>query len=336
MIKVNIISGFLGAGKTTLIKKLAASISAGEKLALIENEFGEVSVDGGFLQDSGLEIKELRSGCICCTLRGDFGNALRQVVEEYAPDRILIEPTGVSKLSDIVAAVQAAGVPQLELAGLVAVADAQEAPDYIEDFGEFYNDQLRTAGVILLSHTDKLSEEELARVEEMIRRQNPDALISAAPWLEMDGRELLATIEGRGLSAELEKMLAEHEHDHEHDHDHDHEHDHEHDHDHDHCHGHHHHGHDADEVFQSWGVETERSFRPEELSAALAALSGQERFAPVLRAKGYVAGPDGQWLHFDYTKSAHELRPGPAGLTGRICVIGAQLDREALQQLFGV
>ena len=364
MTKIDIFSGFLGAGKTTLIKKLIAEAYAGEKLVLIENEFGEINIDGGFLKESGIEISEMSAGCICCSLVGDFNKALREVVEQFHPDRILIEPSGVGKLSDVIVAVERTvdECPELKLNSYVTVADASKVKVYMKNFGEFYNNQIEAAGTIILSRTQKLSQEKLEAAAAMLREKNPDAAILTTPWDELDGKTILSAIEKVSLSDELlEKMRREHEleeaehehehhhHDHEHDeHDeHDHEHEHHHDHDdHEHHHHHHdgeecddpacechHHHHHADEVFTSWGKETAHPYGKQELAAALEALDTGD-YGQVLRAKGIVAGTDGKWLHFDYVPGEVEIRNGAAGVTGRLCVIGAELKEDALTSLF--
>ena len=371
MAKIDIVSGFLGAGKTTLIKKLLAEAYPGEKLVLIENEFGEISVDGGFLKEAGVQISEMSSGCICCSLVGDFGRALKEVEEQFHPDRILIEPSGVGKLSDVVAAVEKAGaeVPALRLNSFVTVVDGARVKVYMKNFGEFYNDQVKSAGTIIISRTQKLSQDKLESAVALLREKNPTAAILTTPWDELDGKTILSAIEKTSLEEELlERIRAEHEehehHHHEHDghehhhHEHDghehhhHEHDghehhhhghdeHEHhDHDHDHgegctcgCHDHDHHH--ADEVFTSWGRETVKPFSKELLEHILAELDLGECGA-ILRAKGIVPDGQGAWLHFDYVPEEHEVRTGPADYTGRLCVIGADLKEEKLATLFGL
>ena len=389
MAKIDIISGFLGAGKTTLIKKLISEAYQGEKLVLIENEFGEISVDCGFLKDAGIQISEMSSGCICCSLVGDFGRALHEVEEQFHPDRILIEPSGVGKLSDVVAAVEkAAGEdPALKLNSFVTVADAAKVKLYMKNFGEFYNDQVEHAGTILLSRTQNLTRERLEGAVTLLREKNPAAAILTTPWDRLDTKAILSAIEKTSLEEELleriradhaaeEAAHAHHHHGHDHDHEghehchHDHEHeghehchhDHEHEghehchHDHEHDHEHHHHGehehhhehgeacscgchdhghHHADEVFTSWGRETVRPFAKEELEHILAQLDLGECGA-ILRAKGIVPAQDGSWLHFDYVPEEHEVRAGPADYTGRLCVIGADLNEDRLAALFGL
>ena len=374
MTKIDIVSGFLGAGKTTLIKKLLAEAFPGEKLVLIENEFGEISIDGGFLKDSGIQISEMSSGCICCSLVGDFNKALKEVHEQFHPDRILIEPSGVGKLSDVIVAVEntVKDVPDMKLNSFVTVADATKVKVYMKNFGEFYNNQIESAGTIILSRTQKLNQEKLEAAVALLREKNPDAAILTTPWDVLDGKTILSAVEKVSLADELlEKMRAEHEadaaeHEHEHHHhDHD-EHDHD-EHDHDHCchhhdddddhdheeHEHHHHHHDgeecddphcgchhhhhhADEVFTSWGVETVKTFTEADLERILSALDGGE-YGAILRAKGIVPAADGgQWLHFDFVPEEHQVRRGPADYTGRLCVIGAELKEDKLAVLFGL
>ncbi|MBD9225034.1 MAG: GTP-binding protein [Clostridiales bacterium] len=377
MTKIDIVSGFLGAGKTTLIKKLLAEAFRGEKLVLIENEFGEISIDGGFLKDSGVQISEMSSGCICCSLVGDFNKALKEVHEQFHPDRILIEPSGVGKLSDVIVAVEntVKDVPDMKLNSFVTVADATKVKVYMKNFGEFYNNQIESAGTIILSRTQKLNQEKLEAAVALLREKNPDAAILTTPWDVLDGKTILSAVEKVSLADELlEKMRAEHEadaaeHEHEHhhhdhdEHDHD-EHDHD-EHDHDHCchhhdhdddhdheeHEHHHHDgeecddphcgchhhhHHADEVFTSWGVETVKTFTEGDLERILSALDGGE-YGAILRAKGIVPAADGgQWLHFDFVPEEHQVRRGPADYTGRLCVIGAELKEDKLAALFGL
>ena len=372
MTKIDIISGFLGAGKTTLIKKLLAEAFPGEKLVLIENEFGEISIDGGFLKESGVQISEMSSGCICCSLVGDFNKALRDVAEQFHPDRILIEPSGVGKLSDVIVAVEntVADVPELKLNSFSAVVDATKVKVYMKNFGEFYNNQVESAGTIILSRTQKLSQEKLEAAVAMLREKNADAAILTTPWDQLDGKVILSAIEKVSLAEELlEKMRAEHalaeqEHEHEHHHDHDHEehehhhdhdheehehhhdhdheeHEHHHDHDHEHgecsdpncsCHHHHHH---ADEVFTSWGRETPRTYTQAEISRILTELDSGA-YGKILRAKGIVSGGDGTWVEFDYVPGEQEVRAGHPDYTGRLCVIGAELDEARLAGLFGL
>ena len=368
MTKIDIYSGFLGAGKTTLIKKMLAEAHQGEKLVLIENEFGEIGIDGGFLQEAGIQITEMNSGCICCSLVGDFGRALTKVIDEYAPDRILIEPSGVGKLSDVIAAVKRVVHDDVVLGSCVAVADATKCRMYMKNYGEFYNNQIETAGTIFLSRTDAISEEKLQKAVELIRQHNPKATIVTTPWDQLTGKQILATMEQQGtLAQELAAMEEEatcpicgghhhdhehcheqeHDHDHEHcchhehDHDHDHEHccHHDHDHDHEHCcnhdHDHDHHHHHADEVFTSWGMETPKKYTRDAVAQALAALEDEKTYGMVLRAKGYVAGENGQWIYFDYVPGEPDIRTGAPAVTGRVCVIGSKLQESAIAALFG-
>lgn len=370
MIKIDVFSGFLGAGKTTLIKKLIKEAYAGEKLVLIENEFGEIGVDGGFMKEAGITVNELNSGCICCSLVGDFAEALKKVADELKPDRILIEPSGVGKLSDIVRAVERANISDAKINSLTAVVDANKCKIYMKNFGEFFNDQIESAACIVFSHADVASSEKLATAVKLVKEHNPGATVVTTEWDKLDGKQILSAMEHAStLESELEKLTHEEEHDHEehcchHDHDHDeegghghcHHHDHDeeeghehcchhHDHDHDdgdeheHCHHdheHHHHHHHADEVFGSWGVETSKQFTAEGLKVALGELSDGVRYGTVLRAKGIVAGEDGKWLHFDYVPGEVNVREGAADYTGRLCVIGSKLDEEELKELFGV
>ena len=374
MTKIDIFSGFLGAGKTTLIKKLIKEAYAGEQLVLIENEFGEIGIDGGFLKDAGIEITEMNSGCICCSLVGDFGAALKKVIAQYHPDRILIEPSGVGKLSDVILAVERAAEHEAELGSAVAVADATKVKLYMKNFGEFYNNQIETAACIILSRTGNISDEKLAAAVELIRAHNDKAVLITTPWDQLTGAQLRAAMESApALEQELRELEEEahhhHEHDHdEHDHDehdhshcdhehghcehehhHDHEHEHEHDHDehdHSHCdhehghcehdHHHDHHHHHADEVFTSWGKETTKKFTEEELREALAALDDTWTYGMVLRAKGIVASADGRWIHFDHVPGEVELRYGTPEVIGRLCVIGSKLDEDALRERFGL
>ena len=372
MTKIDIVSGFLGAGKTTLIKKLLAEAFPGEKLVLIENEFGEISIDGGFLKESGVQISEMSAGCICCSLVGDFHKALKDVQAQFHPDRILIEPSGVGKLSDVIVAVQntADETDDMKLNSFVTVADATKVKVYMKNFGEFYNNQIESAGTIILSRTQKLSQEKLESAVAMLREKNPDAAILTTPWDQLDGKVILSAIEKVSLADELlEKMRAEHaadeaehehehhhhdhdEHEHHHDHDHgEHEHHHVHDdhdheehehhhHDHDHecddpncsCHHHHHH---ADEVFTSWGKETPKVFAQADIERILTALDSGD-YGKILRAKGIVNGEGGKWIEFDFVPEEHEVRAGHPDYTGRLCVIGAELQEDKLSQLFGL
>ncbi len=328
MTKVEIISGFLGAGKTTLIKKLLKEAFAGEQVVLIENEFGEIGIDGGFMKEAGIQITEMNSGCICCSLVGDFGTALKEVIETYAPDRILIEPSGVGKLSDVAKAVRGvAQSTQVELSSSVTVVDGLKCRMYMKNFGEFFNNQVEYAGTIVISRTQKMSEEKLAACVAMLREKNEKATIITTPWEELSGEQILAAMQHQDLimKEELEEM-----HEHEHHHDHDDEcgcgHDHEHDHDH-----HHHH---ADEIFSSWGQETPKKYSEEQLRDILKKLSDDDECGIILRAKGILPCTDGTWIHFDMVPEEFEIRRGAADYTGRLCVIGSHLNEDELQKLF--
>ena len=360
MTKIDIISGFLGAGKTTLIKKLLQEALNGQKVVLIENEFGEIGIDGGFLKDAGIQITEMNSGCICCSLVGDFGAALKKVVEQYHPDRIIIEPSGVGKLSDVIAAVMnVAGEIDLDLNSFVTVADATKCKMYMKNFGEFYNNQVESANTIILSRTQGMKEEKLAQAVSMIQEKNAKARIITTPWDELTGEQILAVMEqGHSLAEELMeeamKLHEEEEHEHHHhddddDHEHEHHHhhhdhdEHHHDHDehgdectcgcHDHDHHHHHHHH-ADEVFTSWGKETPRKYTKEELDEILVKLSEETEFGIILRAKGMLPAADGTWLYFDLVPGEYEIRNGAPDYTGRLCVIGSKMDTDKLEKLF--
>ena len=375
MAKIDIISGFLGAGKTTLIKKLISDVFAGQKVVLIENEFGEIGIDGGFLKEAGINITEMNSGCICCSLVGDFSEALKKVVEEFHPDHIIIEPSGVGKLSDIRSAIENTSKDcDLEIGSLVTVADVKKAKMYMKNFGEFYNNQIESAGTIILSRTQDASKEKIDEAISMIRGKNPDATIITTPWDELSGKTIHDAMEQSvSLADQLLAEMAEHEHEHHHDHDEDHDHDHEHHHhdhdeDHDHDHEHHHHdheqehqpdengtviyhshdhahhhhhhhgGHDADEVFQSWGAESPKTFTDEEIARILKALSEstEDDYGVILRSKGMVPRADGTWIHFDMVPEETQIRTGAADYTGRIVVIGAGLKEDKIQKLFGL
>ena len=354
MTKIDIFSGFLGAGKTTLIKKLIQEAYVGEKVVLIENEFGEIGIDGGFLQEAGINITEMNSGCICCSLVGDFSKALKQVSAQYQPDRIIIEPSGVGKLSDVIKAVKNANLDDVELNAFCTVVDASKCKMYMKNFGEFFNDQVENASCIILSHTDKASEEKLATAVELLKGRNYAATLVTAPWDSLDGKNILAAMERKNsLQADLDNLAKEVEYEHHHHHDHGeecccghdhHEHEHHHHHEHGeecccghdhHEHEHHHHHHHADEIFTSWGVETTRKFTREELCYALGAIQNEYKYGTVLRAKGIVAGEE-KWLHFDYVPEEPDVREGSAAVTGRLCVIGCNLNEEALKELFKV
>ena len=337
MTKIDIVSGFLGAGKTTLIKKLLKEALAGSQVVLIENEFGEIGIDGGFLKESGIEIKEMNSGCICCSLVGDFGTSLKEVMETYHPDRILIEPSGVGKLSDVMKAVQNVDMGgEITLNSAVAVVDASKCKMYMKNFGEFFINQIEYAGTIILSRTDVASPEKVRQAVDLIREHNSRAALITTPLAQLDGKEILRTIEGGSdLEKELMKeVLAQQEEEHDHDHDHDscgcgHDHEH-HDHEH-HDHGHHHH---ADEVFTSWGMETPASYSKERVESILKALGDEEKYGFVLRAKGMVPAGDGTWVYFDYVPEESNVREGKPDVTGKFCVIGSKLKEDALKELF--
>ena len=421
MTKIDIYSGFLGAGKTTLIKKMIQEAYKGQKLVLIENEFGEIGIDGGFLQDAGINITEMNSGCICCSLVGDFGKALTQVIEQYNPDRIVIEPSGVGKLSDVIAAVEKVTNEEVTLGYTVAVCDAGKVKVYMKNFGEFYNNQIETASTIILSRTDSAPQAKLDASVALIREHNEQATIVTTPWNQLTGEQLIEAMEGQAtLAAELAKLEQEHHHHHHHEehecccghhheeehhhhhheerecccgHHHEEEHHHHHEeheccsghhheeehhhhhheehecccghheeehhhhheehecccghhheehHHHDHdehctcgCHDHDHHHHHADEVFTSWGVETHKKFDKAAVENALHALDSGD-YGMVLRAKGIIEGNDGSWIHFDYVPEEHNVRTGSAAITGKLCVIGAQLNEKAIAVLFGV
>ena len=353
MAKINVISGFLGAGKTTLIKKLLNEAFSGQQIVLIENEFGEIGIDGGFLKDAGIEIKEMNSGCICCSLVGDFGTALKEVVDTYHPDRVIIEPSGVGKLSDVIHAIENnAESAGLELDSAATVVDVTKCKIYLKNFGEFFKNQVQAAGTIVLSRMDtpKATPEKVDEVLHLLREENPNATIITTPIDELSGMKVLETMQGKKIDLSLvEDDEDEHEHHHHHDHD-DHdedehghhhhhhghdedEHEHHHHHDHDH-HGHHHHH--ADEVFDSWGQETIRKYSREEINGILEKLSADDTYGQVLRAKGMVEGTDGTWIYFDMVPEEIDVRTGEPEYTGRLCVIGAQLKEDRLAELFGL
>ena len=373
MTKIDIFSGFLGAGKTTLIKKLIKEAYAGEKLVLIENEFGDIGIDGGFLADAGIKINELNSGCICCSLVGDFAKALKKVCEEYNPDRILIEPSGVGKLSDVIRAVYSADLKDCTINTYTAIVDAAKCKMYMKNFGEFFNDQIETANCIIFTHADVAGEEKLKNAVALVREHNTKATLVTTPWQQLTGAEILAAMEHSDTLEEqmeqLRKDALERRHDHEDEdeeehehghccHHHDHEDEEEEEHEHGHCchhHDHededeeehehhhgdgcgcgHHHHHHADEVFESWGVETAKTYSADELKAILSQLTNAVEYGMVLRAKGIVAGKDGKWLHFDYNPGEPDVHEGAPSYTGRLCVIGSKLDKEELASLFGV
>lgn len=336
MTKVDIISGFLGAGKTTFIKQMIDQVFQGQKLVLIENEFGEIGIDGGFLKDAGIEITEMNSGCICCTLVGDFSIALKKVLDEYAPDRVLIEPSGVGKLSDIVRAVEAVKKDApIEIEGRIAVVDGKKAKMYLKNFGEFYKDQVASASTIVISRTQMMKPEAVEECVSLLRGENDQAAIITTPWEQLDADAIRRALEHKTGMEDLLEDVHDHEHchhDHEH-HDHEHcHHDHEH-HDHEHCcHDHHHHH--ADEIFTSWGKETAHQYTEEELEKILQTLSGETSCGTVLRAKGILCMADGTWKQFDLVPGEYEVREGRADYTGRLCVIGTDLAQDQLAELF--
>jgi len=365
MTKIDIVSGFLGAGKTTLIKKLLKEALSDAKVVLIENEFGEIGIDGGFLQEAGIEIKEMNSGCICCSLVGDFGTSLKEVLKTYTPERILIEPSGVGKLSDVMKAVSdVIDEQEVVLNSAVAVVDASKCKMYIKNFGEFFINQIAHAGTIILSRTGNIKEDKLNKCIELIREHNEKATIITTPWDDLEGKDILDTIEGaKDLEAQmLEELKHHHEHEHHHEHGedctcgcHDHEHHqehehhhahechhHEHEHHHEHdegctcgCHDHDHHGHHhADDVFTSWGMETPVAYSKQEIENILEELEQESVYGFVLRAKGMVPDKEGGWIYFDYVPGESNVRPGKADVTGKFCVIGSKLKQDKLAELF--
>ncbi|MBR2177389.1 MAG: GTP-binding protein [Clostridia bacterium] len=359
MTRIDIFSGFLGAGKTTLIKKLIKEGYKDEQLVLIENEFGEIGIDGGFLKEAGIQINEMNSGCICCSLVGDFREALTKVLDQYHPDRILIEPSGVGKLSDVINAVKTVASDEVILNSFITVADASKVKSYIKNFGEFYNNQIEFASTIILSRTQNISDEKLAQAVVLIKEHNTKASIVTTPWDELTGEQILSAADGKALLTVDDVHPDEHEHHHHHHHDHNEEHEHHHhdhdeehehhhhdhdeehehhhhDHDEEHEHHHHHHHHHADEVFTSWGAETTKKFTEEEIKSILEALADSEKYGIVLRAKGIVAAQNGTWIHYDFVPEEIDVRTGAADYTGRICVIGSKLNEEELKKLFGI
>lgn len=326
MTKIDIFSGFLGAGKTTLIKKLLKEAYSGEQVVLIENEFGEIGIDGGFLKEAGIEIREMNSGCICCSLVGDFGEALKEVIQKYEPDRIIIEPSGVGKLSDVIKAVKKVeGEVDIKLNSFTTLVDAMKCRMYMKNFGEFFSNQIEYAGTIILSRTDKAAEEKVIAALQIIRGLNKSAAVITTPIEKLSGAKILDTMEN---NRSLEKELLEEEvcpvcggH-----HDHDHHHEEE-------C-DHHHHHHHADEVFTSWGRETAKTYTEEEIHAILEALSDDEEYGMILRAKGMVEGKNGSWIYFDMVPGEADVREGSPEYTGRICVIGSKLKESSLEKLF--
>ena len=371
MTKIDIFSGFLGAGKTTLIKKLLKEAFSNEQIVIIENEFGEIGIDSGFLKEAGVQITEMNQGCICCSLVGDFGTALKEVIETYNPDRILIEPSGVGKLSDVIKAVENLELPHIVLNSFVTVADASKVKIYMKNFGEFYNNQIEHAGAIILSRTAGMNEEKLEKAIAMLREHNEHAVIVTTPWEEIDGKAILSAMEqSDSLEKDLEELHEHHHHHHDdecddpdccchHHHAHDHVHEHEHHH-HEHdeeCHhehhhheehhhehgeecscgcGHDHHHHHADEVFSSFGRETIKKFSKEQLSEILDTIENDNSYGVILRAKGIVPCVCGAWLHFDYVPGEINIRCGEPGVIGRLCVIGKDLNEEKLCQIFEI
>ena len=383
MTKIDVFSGFLGAGKTTLIKKLLNEAYADEKVVLIENEFGKVGIDGGFLQEAGVEITEMNSGCICCSLVGDFGKAMAEVIEKFHPDRILIEPSGVGKLSDVLAAVKKVECDDVKISGAATVADAAKCKMYMKNFGEFYDNQIANANAIILSRTSGMKEDKIDEVVAMLREKNATAIIVTTPWELLDGKKILEVIDGSKAPLQFHDD-DEHEHEHHHDHDecddpececHHHHHDDEHDHEHHHRHGHdecddpecechhhhhddedehehhhrhghgecndpececHHHHHHADEVFESIGAETTKKFTEEEIKEKLDALNNTEKYGKVLRAKGIVASGGDKFIYFDFVPEEADVREGEPDVIGKLCVIGSEIDKNAVSELFGV
>ena len=344
MTKIDILSGFLGAGKTTLIKKLIAEAYQGEKLVLIENEFGEIGIDGGFMKDAGVEVTEMNSGCICCSLVGDFGTALKKVIVDYAPDRVIIEPSGVGKLSDVMKAVEDAKQDaDVVINSATTVVDVAKCKMYMKNFGEFFNNQVESAGTIVLSRTQNVPEKKVNDTVAMLREHNKDAAIITTPWDDIDGKVILDAMEHANTLDKLIKEAVEIARKHEEEHHHHHHH-----HDHDHhehgpectcgCHDHdHHHDHHADEVFTSWGKETAKKFADSDMEQILKTLADNaEEYGIILRAKGIVPNTDGEWIHFDLTPGEYEIRKGAADYTGKLCVIGSNLKEDKLAELFGV
>lgn len=344
MIDVDVYSGFLGAGKTTLIKKMLKDVYKNEKVVLLENEFGEVGIDGAFMKEAEIQVTEMNSGCICCSLAGDLGDALKKLVDTYSPDRIIVEPSGVGKLSDVVKAIK----NNEEECGLnvkctCAVVDAVKCRVYLKNFAEFFENQIENAGTIVLSRTQNLSDEKLKACIALIREHNAQATIITTPWESLDGNIIMEAMEHKSLIEHDDDDDHDHDHEHHHDHDHDHDHEHHHDHDHDHHdhehdHDHHHHDHDdhdADEVFTSVGFETTNKYSEKDILSMLSALSNME-YGMVLRAKGILMSDDGRWLHFDYVPGEPDIRYGTPDYTGRLCVIGSALDEQGLKELFRI
>ena len=345
--KIDIYSGFLGAGKTTLIKKMIAEAYRGEKLMLIENEFGKIGIDGGFLKESGINITEMNSGCICCSLVGDFSKALKEAIDTYNPDRIIIEPSGVGKLSDVIKATESVLNESVVLNGLTTVADVNKCKMYMKNFGEFFNNQIEEAKCIVLSHTSTASEQRIAECVALIREKNPNATIITTDWKVLDGKQILDAIENSNTIADtLTEMQYEHKHHHHHEHDddcdcgcHDHHHEH-HEHHHEHgddcdcgCHDHHDYHH-ADEVFESWGVETARKYSIDEINHILDEIEDEKVYGIVLRAKGIIDAIEGDWIYFDYIPGSIDIRCGNADVIGKLCVIGSDLNTDKIKELF--
>ena len=369
MTKIDIFSGFLGAGKTTLIKKLLKEAYSSEKVVLIENEFGEIGIDGSFLKEAGIQITEMNSGCICCSLVGDFSKALEQVLEEFHPERIIIEPSGVGKLSDVIKAIENIHSDEISLNAFTAVVDVNKCKMYMKNFGEFFNDQIANANTLILSHTDRVSDEKIEACVHSLREHNAKATIITTPWNNLDGKAILSAMEeGKTLIEELQELKSElhkehHHHDDEecncHEHHHHHHDDgecdcHEHHHHHNDgecdCHKHHHHHHDdgecdchehhhhhhADEVFTSWGAETAKKFTAEQISDILNSFSESNEYGMILRSKGVLASQDGEWIYFDYVPGEPDIRKGAPDVIGRICVIGSELDEHKIEELFNI
>ena len=373
MVKVDIVSGFLGAGKTTFMKKMVAEAYAGEKVVIVENEFGEIGIDAGFLKDTGIQVSEINGGCVCCTLVGDFTKNLHNVIETYHPDRIIVEPSGVAKLSDVMVSVMdVAKSEDCQINSLVTVINSLKARKQMKAFGEFFIDQIEHATVVVLSRTQKADQEQLEFCTEEIKEHNPKATVITTPWDQLDGKKILETIEGRD-SLEVQALAElhhaeeeaehhhhhhdhdhdEHEHEHHHDHDHDeHEHEHEHHHDHDHEeheyeHEHHHHydehgncscghHHHADDIFTTWGKETPHKFNKETIETALKAFAETDDYGYIVRSKGIVPAEDGSWIYFDLVDGEYEIREGEADVTGRLVVIGTDINEADVEKLFGL
>ena len=365
--KIDIYSGFLGAGKTTLIRKMISEAYKGEKLMLIENEFGQIGIDGGFLKESGINITEMNSGCICCSLVGDFSTALKEAIETYNPDRIIIEPSGVGKLSDVVKATESVLNENVVLGGLTTVVDVNKCKMYMKNFGEFFNNQIEEARCIVLSHTSTASEHKIAECVSLLRGKNTSATIITTDWDKLDGKQILDAVEHtNSLENELDRMRHEHHHHHHdddrdcgcHKHHHEHHGDHHHDHEDEHKHHHHHHEHDehcdcvchdhhgdhhhdhhhhhADEVFESWGIETAKRFAEDDIRKILAELENNEKYGTILRAKGIVDSFDGEWIYFDYIPEESDIRRGNPDVIGKLCVIGSSINKAAIIELFNV